>query len=69
MVGHSLGGLVALEMAAQLTDRGDSVSRVVLIDSALSAALVSELDVDAPRGDDEVQVGTGSPSVWTAPRR
>ena len=67
LVGHSLGGLVALEMAAQLTDRGDSVSRVVLIDSALSAALVSELDVDAPRGDDEVQVGTGSPSVTAPP--
>ena len=67
LVGHSLGGLVALEMAAQLTDRGDSVSRVVLIDSALSPVLVSELDVDAPRDDDVVQVGTGGPSVTAPP--
>lgn len=67
LAGHSLGGLVALEMAGQLVDRGDPVTRVVLIDSTLSPALVSELEVDAEPGDDEVQVGPAGPSATAPP--
>ncbi|MBE7162483.1 MAG: alpha/beta fold hydrolase [Williamsia herbipolensis] len=66
LVGHSLGGLVALEMAAQLRDRGDAVTRVVLIDSALSPALVSELPVDV-EPDDEIHVGGSAPSATAPP--
>ena len=62
LAGHSMGGLVALEMAAQLLDRGESVAHVVQIDSALTPSLIADLDVDAALPDDELLLDAGGPA-------
>lgn len=61
LAGHSMGGMVALEMAAQLADDGESVGHVVLIDSSLTEASVAELDVAAGLPDDDVHFDAGTP--------
>ncbi|WP_182047509.1 AMP-binding protein [Curtobacterium sp. ME26] len=45
LVGHSFGGLVALEMAAVLTDAGHEVRRVVLLDTFLPEQASEQADV------------------------
>ena len=45
LVGHSFGGLVALEMAAVLTEAGHEVRRVVLLDTYLPEQASEQADV------------------------
>ncbi|PZF56136.1 hypothetical protein DEJ23_11315 [Curtobacterium sp. MCSS17_008] len=45
LVGHSFGGLVALEMAAVLADAGHEVRRVVLLDTYLPEQAAEQADV------------------------
>ncbi|OII05434.1 non-ribosomal peptide synthetase [Curtobacterium sp. MCBA15_008] len=45
IVGHSFGGLVAVEMAALLTAAGQQVSRVVLLDTYLPEQAADQADV------------------------
>ncbi|MDM7892545.1 non-ribosomal peptide synthetase [Curtobacterium caseinilyticum] len=45
LVGHSFGGLVALEMAAILTEAGHEVRRVVLLDTYLPEQAAEQADV------------------------
>ncbi|MGJ0119872.1 alpha/beta fold hydrolase [Williamsia sp. MIQD14] len=61
LAGHSMGGLVALEMAAQLAADGESVEHVVLIDSALTFASIAELDVASPPADDVIHFDAEGP--------
>lgn len=61
LAGHSMGGMVALEMAAQLADAGESVHHVVLIDSSLTEASVAELVVAQALPDDDVRFDAGGP--------
>ncbi|GAA2064352.1 AMP-binding protein [Williamsia deligens] len=63
LVGHSMGGVVAAEMAAQFADRGEAVSGVQLIDSALTPSLLGELAVGDVDADDEVHFGMGGPQL------
>lgn len=48
LAGHSMGGLVALELAAQLEARGDRVLRVLAIDTVLRGEHVQALGRDLP---------------------
>lgn len=43
LVGHSMGGLVALEMAAQLAAAGEEVERVVVLDAQLPPAAFARI--------------------------
>ncbi|SIR85827.1 alpha/beta fold hydrolase [Williamsia sterculiae] len=45
LAGHSMGGVVALEMAAQLADRGRTAKLVVAVDAMLSERMVDSLPV------------------------
>ncbi|WP_253663368.1 alpha/beta fold hydrolase [Williamsia maris] len=49
VAGHSMGGVVALEMAAQLADRGEQTRHLIAIDTSLSEKLIADLDpADSP---------------------
>ncbi|MBL7495405.1 non-ribosomal peptide synthetase [Frankia sp. CNm7] len=51
VVGHSLGGLIALEMAQQLAAAGEEVALLTLLDSYLPASLRLAGDEEAARAD------------------
>ncbi|WP_188492326.1 alpha/beta fold hydrolase [Williamsia phyllosphaerae] len=48
LAGHSMGGVVALEMSAQLADRGEQTRHLIAIDTSLSENLIADLDPDDP---------------------
>lgn len=58
MIGHSFGGLVALEAARQLEQAGESVQHVTLLDTYQPATSLGELAPSAP----------SRPSLTPAPR-
>ncbi|MFC7955862.1 AMP-binding protein [Rhodococcoides kroppenstedtii] len=56
LAGHSMGGIVALEMASMLHDAGEDVVEVVVVDSRLTTALLDGVDAAAEEAPESAGV-------------
>ncbi len=56
LAGHSMGGIVALEMASMLRDAGEDVVEVVVVDSRLTTSLLDGVDDAAAQAPESAGV-------------
>ncbi|MBJ7288412.1 non-ribosomal peptide synthetase [Williamsia sp.] len=56
LAGHSMGGVVALEMSAQLAERGEQTRHLIAIDTSLSEKLIADLDPEDPPAADPDEI-------------
>ncbi|WP_235947795.1 thioesterase domain-containing protein [Candidatus Frankia alpina] len=69
LAGHSLGGLIAMEIAQQLTAAGDEVSLLSIMDTYLSSSLRITPGDDDGAAPAAGPPSSGGPGAASAPRR